>query len=120
MIDWTCEACLHDPELKDRLGCEEPAAEPVWSDGEEVWYRCPLSFITEEITEWNEQRLYAQDFGNILPYEEQSSRWIAAWNVYRSALSKFAKLKQRSEGSESKTRDGLSALKAGFMARKRG
>jgi hypothetical protein len=111
----SCQECQFVPELKEQRGCETPTQQVVWEDDEDVFYSCPILWITPEIISWYDEVAYSKEFGGT-PYPDQSNRFVEAWLFYNSEMNRFTKLKME-KGKEDKTTDGLSTLRSGFKAR---
>jgi len=69
--------------LKALGGCEEPAQEAVWEDGEDTYYSCPIHFIPENVAMWYEEYAYAKEFGTTIEWGDRTARWLEAMKVYR-------------------------------------
>lgn len=113
----SCLECQYVPELKEQRGCERPTQQPVWEDEDDIYYSCPINWITDEIGQWWDEVVYSREFGG-MSYDQQSNRFVEAYLFYSAEFNRFSKLKI-DKGKEDKTTDGLSALQSGFKARKR-
>lgn len=111
----SCSECQFVPELKEQRGCEKPTQQPVWEDEDDVYYSCPILWITQEIIDWYDEMAYSKEFGGAA-YTDQSNRFVEAWLFYNSEMGRFSKAKL-DKGKEDKTTDGLASLKSGFKAR---
>ena len=109
----SCSECQSVPELREQRGCEVPTQQPVWEDGEDQYFSCPLLWITDEIIAWYDEVVYSKEFGG-LPYDRQSNRFVEAYLFYQSEMSRFTKEKS---AKDDKTTDGLSQLRSGFKSR---
>jgi hypothetical protein len=111
VLGLSCEDCQHVPDLRTERGCEAPAQRAVWYDGEDEYYTCPLCWLSDSIINWYDEYLYTQEFGTALSYNDQSNRFIEAWQQYKIAFNRFSEEKMRHTGKV----DGLQTLKAGFF-----
>jgi len=81
--------------LKEKLGCETPTQEAVWEDEDDVFFNCPIRFITENV--WAFIKKYdAIKNGICRPkeYEQTAARFIQAANFFEKEILRFTKAKE--------------------------
>ena len=84
-----------------------------WEDQSDVYKKCPLVYITENIIDWYQEHLYNTEYGCSISYGDQSARFVSALNYYKACYNRFVNDKQ------SVKKDGdLSLLYAGLKSRK--
>lgn len=89
-----CSLCQMDPGLKQAWGCEAPCEGPVWEHDGDLYFSCPVLWITTDVADWYRQYAYAKEFGGAR-YEDQSQPWLEAYEEYTRAYQGF--LNERSE-----------------------
>ena len=105
-MELSCEACAGDPQLKALSGCDEPTQEPVWDDGEDKFFSCPILFISPTVCRWYEEYAYAKELGTNIDFEDRPAVWLDAMRIYNNEYTKcveekMAKIKQMSQVNRS-------------------
>jgi hypothetical protein len=77
----TAAATGNDPEQ-----CVNPAQDPAWDEGEDVYYACPERFIPANVIRWHEQYCYEKEFGSQVAYPERSSKFLDAEREYKGLV----------------------------------
>jgi hypothetical protein len=77
-----CGLCQDDPDFKKIWGCEKPAQEAVWEDGENLFYSCPLQFIPDNILIFISEYNYNKKYQTNKSYKKQSNRYVKAEKEY--------------------------------------
>lgn len=120
MCEFSCEACHHDPSLKQDLGCESSTQRVVWTDAhEEMFYNCPLLWVTRDIIDWYQEHKYDIEIGNPLNFWKQSTKYVEAWQVYKAYYEKYQVYQTEKRMKKNKGPDPLDTMGANFMAQKR-
>ena len=101
-LELSCRACAADPQLKSMSGCEEPTQEPVWVDGEDEYYSCPVLFVPETVSEWYEEYAYATEFGTTIDFKDRPARWLEAMKIYRTCYNTWVEERLSKQRQQSK------------------
>jgi len=113
-LDFSCENCKHDSELKTYLGCDNPTQMAVWENDEYEFFSCPLNFIADSVVDWWEEYLYYKSFSGSSPlYKNQSAKFVEAMYLYNKLLNSYLV-----EPEDRKTEEGLQILRRSFNARR--
>jgi len=104
-----CSVCLQDETAKEAWGCEQPSPTPVWELDGDLWYSCPMLWITRDIIEWYQQYAYGEKFGT-RPWSDMPWLWTWAAGEYGRALSDF---QGRKAAEQAKKLDSLRSLRVG-------
>jgi len=84
-----CSTCSVDGSFKDLWGCDEPTHEAVWEDGNNLFYNCPLTFISENIILFVNEMNYNRRYNINRPFNKQSARYIDAENELNKWLKHY-------------------------------
>ena len=103
--------CQADPTLKESWGCLQPVENPIWELEGDLFFSCPLLWITEDTAMWYREYEYAKEFGGV-PFDRQTQAWVNAYGWYTSTYSNYkAEEQQRHQdalkGASSLKRSGL-------------
>lgn len=111
-----CRACLDDPQCKKTWGCEEPTQNVVWELEEDVFYSCPMLWLTENIIHWYDDYAYYSKFTGAAPkIDELTPSWLDAMKYYDQKMEYYRSIKKPK--SNDRTSQGLATLRHGFANR---
>jgi len=79
-----CHMCQADPTLRDSWGCLRPVDSPIWELDGDLYYSCPILWITEDVAAWYREYEYSKLFGGV-PWQQQTQVWVDAFLWYNSA-----------------------------------
>jgi hypothetical protein len=111
-IEFSCEACQTDPGIPAALGCETPSQMAVWETEDDVFYSCPLSFVSSAIWGWYSEQAYYKEFGGAPSHDVQPALWLDAWSIYSSYYCKFA---EKARSKEDTTGKSLKSLQSAHI-----
>lgn len=115
----SCRECSLDPSLRQAWGCDSPSQYVVWEDDEDIFYSCPMLFVSEQSNDFFEEYAYYNTFTGAAPaIDDVVPGWIEAMAYYRTKLA-FYESQVNDRGSV-KTDKGLSVLRDSFRKQDRG
>jgi len=96
-ITLKCHSCHGNNFMRALNGCEAVLETPVetipFNETLFEYYNCPSKFIPDSLSEFISMYQFGVDFGGLGSYNEQTSKFIEAAQLYKSRLNHFRSVK---------------------------